>query len=128
MMGAALGIYWLVLFVFTHLPPELLTSSANRMMADGGDKTLHCVAYAGLSFLFAGWMWMRDRVDRSLIGVTLLVTGLYAIVDELLQIPVRRTADVMDVFADWCGILIGLGCFLLVKMTWSQWGRRVASS
>lgn len=129
--GAALGIYWFALFLATHLPPELLLrgfSSSEQMLADGNDKVIHLIAYAGLSFLFASCQWLRGIDDRRLIRLTLVIPGLYAILDELLQIPVRRSADVMDCLADWCGVLIGLACFLLARAVVTQLGGRVSSA
>jgi len=89
---------------------------------------LHGIAYAGLTFLFASWQWMRGADDRRLIVLSLIVPGLYAIFDELLQIPVRRTADLMDCFADWGGVLAGLTCFLLTRIIIGQIGGRVSSA
>jgi len=130
-VGAALGVYWFALFLVTHLPPEFLLrgfSSSEQMLADGNDKVVHLIAYAGLAFLFASCQWVRGIDDRRLIRLTLLIPGAYAIIDELLQIPVRRTADVMDCLADWCGVLLGLGCFLLAKIVVTQWGGRASSA
>lgn len=130
-VGAALGVYWFALFVLTHLPPELLLrgfSSSEQMLANGNDKVMHFIAYAGLSFLFAFCQWLRGVDDRRLIRLTIVIPGLYAILDELLQIPVRRSADVMDCFADWCGVLIGLACFLLTRTVMTQLGGGVSSA
>lgn len=130
-VGAALGVYWIALFIMTHLPPEILLrgiSSADELMADGGDKLMHLIAYSGLTFLFASWQWMRGADDRRLIRLSIIVPGLYAILDELLQIPVRRTADLMDCFADWGGVLTGLACFLLARAIVSQLGGYVSSA
>ena len=41
-------------------------------------------------------------------GLIFVVLGCYGIVDELLQIPVGRTCEVNDWFADLGGIVVGL--------------------
>ncbi|MBD3672608.1 MAG: VanZ family protein [Planctomycetaceae bacterium] len=115
----------------THLPPEMLLrgiSSADELMADGGDKFFHFAAYAGLSFLFACWQWTRGASDRRVISLSLIVPGLYAVLDELLQIPVRRMADIMDCCADWGGVLAGFACFLLAKTLVGQFGGDASSA
>ena len=130
-VGAALGIYWFALFVMTHLPPEMLrwgVSSADQMMADGGDKVLHFVAYAGLAFLFASWQWMRGASDLRLTKLTIITLFSYAIIDELLQSLVSRTADIMDAGADWIGVLIGLSLFFLTKAALTCFSNRVSSA
>lgn len=131
LVGGALGIYWFVMFVMTHLPPEMLLrgiSSADELMADGGDKLLHFAAYAGLTFLFACWLWTRGTDNRRVTYLSLIAPGLYAVLDELLQIPVRRMADIMDCCADWAGVLAGFACFLLAKNLVRQFGGDASSA
>jgi len=89
-------------------------------MAEGGDKVMHLVAYALLAFLFASWLGMRGMEDRRLALRTLGILAIYAVLDELLQIPVRRTADVVDCVADWLGIVVGFASFLLVRAILTQ--------
>lgn len=121
--GTALTVYWIALFVMTHLPPELVSrilfnffSSGDEVLEEGGDKTMHLVAYAGLAFLLASFLWIRGVEGIKRWKVTFIVLGVYAIVDELLQIPFRRTADVRDCIADWVGVAIGYCCFLLARL------------
>ena len=117
--GAVLGLYWVTLFVMTHLPPEILFnhfSAADKYLDEGGDKTMHLLAYAGLAFLFASWLWIRRVEDRRLWKITGVVLCSYAILDELLQIPFRRTADLGDCIADWAGVVLGSLCFLVVRL------------
>ena len=115
----ALLFYWVLLFVGTHLPPD------SRLLekVHGNDKVLHALAFAGLSFLMA-WAIPTDRA--RLHKNTLLAsfaTVVYAAMDELLQIPVGRTADWKDFVADCIGVLIGLTIYtiarsILIKLDW----------
>ena len=129
--GAVLGIYWLLLFVMTHLPPEMLSrvlfsffSAGDEVLDEGGDKTVHLLAYAGLAFLFTSWLWMRGVDEFRLWKLTVIVLGGYAVADELLQIPFRRNADFGDCLADWAGVVIGSVCFLAVRLLVGRFGFR----
>ncbi len=114
----ALAFYWLLLFIATHIPP-------NRMMdrIHQSDKLLHCVAFAGLAFLMC---WAIPTIRGQLYRNTLTggaICVIYAAIDELLQIPVGRTADWKDFFADCVGVCLGMACYTLVRATLlkSQW-------
>lgn len=131
--GTVLAVYWLTLLVLTHLPPEILSqillsfsflSDGDEYLEQGGDKTMHLVAYAGLAFLFTLWLWIRGVDELRLWKLTIFVLGGYAILDELLQIPVRRTADVGDCLADWAGVTIGSVCFVAARVLIDRLGIR----
>ncbi|MFY8200362.1 MAG: VanZ family protein [Pirellula staleyi] len=98
----ALGCYWVLMFISTHVPASALPRVAVS------DKIIHAVAFAGLAFLLA-WA-IPTNLGRPLRNVFLagLIGTLYASLDELLQIPVGRTADWQDFWADCVGILFGL--------------------
>jgi VanZ family protein len=123
LLGAALACYWIAMFIGTHVPmpklPDLPKSS---------DKWMHFGAYAGLAFLLATWTSFRHRHDADDTGaittgrlfaplsvwtyaLLFAATLVYAIADELLQIPVNRHAEVRDFLADMIGSAIGLGSF-----------------
>jgi VanZ family protein len=109
--GCGLGAYWLGLFVLTHLPPEWLfvqLPNASAMLDQGGDKPVHLLAYAGLAFLFISWLTLRYGRDARLYAIAAGTLAVYSVLDELLQIPVRRTADIWDCCADGIGIALGL--------------------
>lgn len=111
-IGAGLAAYWTLIFVLTHIPAHWLTVSfadAGEFLSQGGDKPLHVLAYAGLAFLLVSWLTLKQGFEAKQYLRTAIIVALYAVVDELLQIPVRRTADVWDVAADLCGLAIGLG-------------------
>lgn len=105
-VGVVLVIYWVQLFVLMHIPlPRGLD------VRPGMDKLVHFGAYTGLAFLLGLWIlaYTRDKPGRRWKYQVLAIVGLllWAIVDELLQIPVNRSADVYDCLADWLGVVAG---------------------
>lgn len=122
--GLALAVYWIGLFVATHLPPEMLSqvlfsffTAGDEYLEQGGDKTMHLLAYAGLAFLFSWWLWIRGVEEFQLWTLTIVVPAGYAVIDELLQIPFGRTADLGDCLADWAGVVVGTICFLAARFS-----------
>ena len=99
--------YWCLMFVGTHVPkvPDALEQVS--------DKTLHFLAYCGLSVLLVIDAAARRRVTgRLLIGFAALC-AVYGIADELLQIPVGRSADVRDWLADMRGVATGMAVIVV---------------
>lgn len=106
----ALFSYWVLLFIGTHMPANKILASMHQ-----SDKLLHVCAFAGLAFLMA---WAIPTNMHKLYQNTLVaafVTVVYAGLDELLQIPVGRTADWKDFYADCIGIGIGLSAYTLAR-------------
>jgi VanZ family protein len=106
----ALACYWVLLFTLTHIPTNRLMSLFRI-----SDKLVHLAAFAGLSFLLA-WAIPTNRqrmMDNVLLAGALGL--LYAGFDELLQIPVGRTADWFDFLADGAGIVLGLSFYTLIR-------------
>ncbi len=106
----ALVVYWVFLFIGTHLPADRIFIPLHL-----SDKVLHVIAFAGLSFLIA---WAVPTNDAKLYRntfVAALIAVVYAALDELLQIPVGRTADWLDFAADCVGVSIGLGSYTFVR-------------
>ncbi len=104
-----LAIYWIAIFIGTHLPPRAM------MPVRANDKVLHAIAYIGLSFLVA-WAvpTRRPHLWRNVfVGVAICVA--YAIVDEFSQIPVGRSADLYDFIADCIGIAIGTTAYVAIR-------------
>jgi len=133
--GSVLGLYWISLFVLTHLPPGFLNrflslffSRGGEVLEQGGDKRAHLLAYGGLSFLFTSWLSIRRVPEFKLWMLTVTVLGGYAIVDELSQIPFRRSADFVDCMADWTGVAIGSVCFLAARLLVGRFGFRHTSA
>ena len=102
----ALSVYWVLLFIGTHIPARHL------VQIRANDKFLHAGAFAGLSFLLA-WAIPTRKVRSINVLIALFVTIVYAGIDELLQIPVGRTADWLDFYADIAGITMGLSIYIL---------------
>jgi len=114
----ALCFYWLLLFIGTHIPPNKLLAQVHE-----SDKLIHCLAFTGLAFLMC---WAVPTIQTQLYRNTLTggaICIIYAAIDELLQIPVGRTADWMDFFADCVGIGIGMAFYTVVRavILKSQW-------
>jgi len=106
-----LGVYWLAIFVATHLPGSSLPSL-------GSDKLYHLGAYGGLGFLLSWALTccLRDAWGRGM--VVLGVSIAYALFDEWSQQFVAgRHADGGDAVADVCGAALGVIVFGLLR-TW----------
>jgi len=104
-----LAVYWCLLFVATHIPkpPSLHVQHI--------DKVFHFLAYAGLAFLLA---WSLPTIPHHPILNILLAAFIsisYGVVDECLQIPVGRTADILDWIADSIGAVSGLAAYGLMR-------------
>ena len=109
--AAALVVYWVALFVGTHIP------RAPSIPLDQGDKLMHAGAYAMLTLL-AGVCWSAWRGSLGLRVLVLLAGALaiYAALDELTQIPVGRDGDWRDWLADVFGIACGIVALLLLQL------------
>ena len=104
-----LGIYWIVIFVGTHLPHGV------RSLGRIDDKLLHFGAYAGLAFLLAAAL-VSSRVRRGVLILPLLVAAIYGCVDELSQLAVPgRQADIADWAADVLGAGAGVFAFCVLS-------------
>jgi VanZ family protein len=117
-----LAVYWLAIFVATHLPSSSMPS------LKFSDKIQHACAYAGLGFLMA-WAFpsgqiLRERARHAIMVV--LLVSCYGVIDELTQrfIP-GRTCDFWDAVADAVGAVIGVSVYcglraFLVRRAWGQ--------
>ena len=94
----ATAVYWIGLFTLTHTPVSL------PLIIVSSDKSAHFYGYAVLGgVLFAA---MRIAGWRDVI-LKLLIIGLsYGAIDEWLQIPVGRSCELNDWFADAAGIAL----------------------
>jgi VanZ family protein len=107
---ALLVVYWLAMFVGTHVPlaPQAIFPK------NVSDKLLHLTAYGGLAFLIClNWSLRRPLGWRQAAIVLALVAGFGAL-DEVTQIPVGRDCDLVDWTADVTGATVGVGLFLRV--------------
>lgn len=113
----ALCCYWATIFALTHLPAQ------NWMRVIGShDKLIHAGSFAGLAFLLA-WALPTNKnryMDNVWQALVLIVT--YAGIDELLQIPVGRTADWYDFAADVVGAMVGLFFYTVIRgyLIWTR--------
>ncbi len=107
--AALLIFYWIVLFVFAHIPiPQVVRE------ADVSDKGLHFLAYLILVFLL--WFTVSDgrKVNwrRAAPWCVLLAMAVYGILDEWLQTYVAgRSCDAWDLFTDLTSTITGLIIF-----------------
>jgi VanZ family protein len=102
-------VYWLLLFTVTHVP---------RLPKPPGppliDKVAHFIAYAGLAILCLVYLRLKGPLTAATYVKLLAVLAPYAALDELLQIPVGRSAELFDWFADVAGALIGMSAVAVV--------------
>lgn len=105
-------VYWPSLFILEHIPiPQVVYK------AQVSDKILHCLAYLVLTFLL--WLaispvqkvsWRKTKVWLVLVAVVW-----YGVIDELLQGFVGRSCDVLDLLANYAGMLMGLILFTFLS-------------
>lgn len=110
-------LFWLALFVATHLPdtPDVVT-------AGGLDKACHFAAFAALAFLTCWAVSSRRRLTPAVYLAILALLAVYAAVDELLQAPIpHRSPDPLDWLADVAGAACGALAFFLCAAV----GRRI---
>ena len=96
------AVYWLGIFTLTHIPATKIPP------VPVSDKVEHMTAYGILGvLLFASLNASSWTIRQTAIGV-LGIGMIYGVADELLQIPVNRTADIQDWFADVMGIAMAI--------------------
>ncbi len=105
--SSILAVYWLAIFVATHLPGSALPPL-------GSDKAYHLMAFFGLSVLLSWVLSQKIAAARTWVIAVLVITISYAIFDEWSQqfVP-NRTPDISDVVADACGSALGVIMFAL---------------
>lgn len=111
----ALAVYWPAVFVLTHIPvPEIAAQSGMS------DKTMHVMAYFALTFLIwcAVSPYRRARWTAAKPWIVVLSIVIYAVIDELLQMPVGRQAEVYDFAANLFGMVLAIG-IVSVFQFWS---------
>ena len=96
--GLVLAGYWIAMFIGTHLPPGEEVDSLEL------DKPIHFGAFVGLSCLLTIVLHKFGRPHWWAVPVLLA----YALIDEVSQIPVGRTADPIDWICDATGTVFGL--------------------
>jgi VanZ family protein len=107
-------VYWCALFIATHIPAERLP------YVPVTDKTVHFVSYGVLALaLFVSLSVARGRAQAELAVTVLGVCLAYGAVDEWLQIPVHRSCELADWYADVAGAATAVVLATLV----TRWNR-----
>ena len=101
-----------VVFLFTHLPQEMMPST---LQIDGIDKLEHVLAYGVITFLCLISLRTSPTMRSALL--LFLAVSVIGAFDELTQIFVNRTASVTDLIADIVGILCVL-VFSTLRRLW----------
>lgn len=100
LLGVSTIVYTILLFAGTHLPIEPSDDVSQY------DKVFHVLAYFGLGWLIQGWVILTKRNWPSISVIAGIL--LFAVVDEVLQIPVGRHCDFQDWIADAIGTTAGV--------------------
>ena len=108
----ATGAYWLVLFGATHVPAYALPK------VPVSDKIEHLVCYGLLATLLMLTFHVRGKFHAGT-GITVLALLLaYGAIDEWTQIPVGRSCELADWYADAAGsgVAVVLMTFVLRRL------------
>ena len=118
--GRLFWFYWfpLILYCLAIFIQSAYPSPQCLPVFPYGDKVLHFAAYAVMCALFfrALLATYPQRQIALIVLLSILFTTLYGVGDEFHQLfVVSRTADRMDVAADFLGGTFGAVCFWMVK-------------
>ena len=109
-------VYWLALFVGTHIPSVGLGDSHWL------DKLVHAAAYFGLAVLHCAAAAMIWRHGMAIYLGVFSIAVAYGALDELSQLLVPgRTANFWDWTADVAGATCGILVFYLGAVLWKRW-------
>lgn len=105
-----LALYWLAIFVGTHLPAEM---SPRTYLSD---KVLHFGAYGGLAFLLSWAIPTRNERVMLNILIALTVVVAYGCFDEISQrfVP-GRNCCFYDLLADMVGATCGVSVYAVCR-------------
>jgi VanZ family protein len=104
----ALTLYWLAIFVGTHLP------AGSSISPRGNDKVMHFSAYFLLGLLLC-YVTTSERLWQRF-GLIAAGAMAYAAMDEATQALVPgRYPDPLDFAADSAGVLSAIGVYLLAR-------------
>jgi VanZ family protein len=107
----ALAVYWIALFVGTHVPVDRVPSAVGS-----ADKIAHLGAFAVLAFLFATtWQLSAGHLMTRHLVWCWIVIAVYGGFEEITQPIVGRIASVVDWLADVAGAAIGLLAFVIMR-------------
>src|SRR5688572_7894608 len=104
----ALAVYWIALFVGTHIPIDRVPSAVGS-----ADKLAHLGAFAVLAFIFATtWQLSAGHLMSRHLVWSWIVIAIYGGFEEITQPIVGRVASVVDLLADVTGAALGLLLFV----------------
>ena len=115
-----LGLFWLTMFIGTHLP---VTTGINDIGPPVNDKVKHFSAFFVLGGLLCyvtnSPRWFRRFMTIGLAGMA------YAAIDEWTQrfVP-GRFPDVADFAADSIGLWTAIGVYVTAKLIYESWTRQ----
>lgn len=99
-------LFLVAMFIGTHVPCESVAS------VQFSDKWIHFLAYTTLTFgILASWELSTGPLLPMHYFVVWFAATLYAVIDEVTQIPVGRNCDGLDWLCDVLGIIVGLTLF-----------------
>jgi VanZ family protein len=101
--------YWAGLFALTHVPAVALPPVPVT------DKTAHFVAYALLTIALMTTRYVAGHFKPTASVTILAIVLAYGAIDEWTQIPVGRSCEMADWYADAAGAAIGV---MLPVMAW----------
>lgn len=111
-LAAIVGLYWLAMFVGTHLPIRTTPQGDPYSF----DKLEHIAAFAALSVLLSGLGWSIGIGPWKVAAAALLLIAVYGAVDEASQSLVQqRTPDFLDWLADVFGAALGIIAFSAIR-------------
>jgi len=107
----ALALYWLALFVMTHIPSEMA-----ELPGASTDKLVHVTAFALLALLLAtAWHATVGPLALHHMALAWCMLVLYGALDEWTQTFVDREGSFYDLLGDALGALIGLALFAALR-------------
>ncbi len=113
-----LVLYWVTMFVLTHMPPRNLPGVGMN------DKVQHFLGYGALGTLLYLTIWAFWPEFRFAWLVVIVVAMCYGAADEITQTLVGRTCDFYDWLADVGGSV--LAAATLTTFRWAKWKRTIA--
>ena len=117
-LWAITGLYWVVLFVMTHLPPRRLPHGP------GSDKLHHFLAYLVLSFLLGAALWQAFPSRRRWMPMLVVLAAMaYGAFDEFTQIAVGRDCELNDWLADVAGACFAGAALYLLQIYFARRAR-----
>ena len=102
------AVYWAAIYIATHIPAPKLP------YVPVTDKTAHFVSYFLLAAGISIAMMLQHR--RNIPVTVLAITLAYGAIDELTQIPVNRSCELADWYADAAGASCGVVIVWLISL------------